>query len=84
MGVAEIIGGNFFPSCFSVLSPRSPSQEHREFISTVTYVGWGIHLSRRVEHRAESPPPLRPIVNKGPSLWKRALGKESGDLVTAD
>ena len=46
MGVAETIGEILFPLTFHAESQVFLSA-HREFISTITYAGWGIHLSRR-------------------------------------
>lgn len=72
MGVAEIIGGIFFPLTFHAES-QVFLPAHREFISTVTYVGWGIHLSRRGGAQGREPSSIkahrkqRPIVNKVPS-----------------
>lgn len=78
MGVAEIIGGIFFPLTFHAES-QVFLPEHREFISTVTYVGWGIHLSRRGGAQGREPTSIkahrkqRPIF-VGREHWARSQG----------
>ena len=78
MGVAETIGEILFPLTFHAESQVFLSA-HREFISTITYVGGGIHLSRRGGAQGREPSSVkahhkqRPIF-VGREHWARNQG----------